>query len=570
VAVRLGTPDSEGSDRIAGPQMDEWGVQRRVNLAAEVKRWRDRRGLSYRALAKLVACEHSHLWKIEHGRAVLTRDMAELCDQALNAGGALVAAWVAAQGSVRPAQLPIAPGFVVGRDAELAILDASLRDRARGTPAVVAIDGPAGVGKTVLALRWAHHIADHFVDGQLYADLRGFAPPGELVTVDVVLERFLTAMGASSVPATTAERAALYRSLVAERKVLVILDNVNDTEHLEHVLPASARCAVVVTSRRALPGLVAHAGATRVTLAPLADPEAIALISRIIGEARAHAEEVAVATVAQLCGNLPLALRIAAEQIATYPKRPIAELVEELREEDHRLGALDSIDLRGVLSWSYHDLEPDAARLFRLMGLHRGPHLSVPAIAALAGTTRPDARRLLHRLASVHLVDIDSDDAIRLHDLIRAYARELVLTDENDTHRTAAAQRLVTWYVGTMRAASLHFGLRNVGTTELPSSTETEPLVFADDSAAGAWCNAEQANLEPITALAITQGPPGAAHQLAADFQHMRLFDITNDSGGSPLSPLLQGNSGSTQRSQYAHRGADDEPGPADIVPTAV
>lgn len=407
--------------------MDGWGVRRTVSLAAELKRWRDRRGLSYRSLARRVACEHSHLWKIEHGKAVLTREMAEACDHALGAGGALIAAWVNAQGTVRPAQLPIAPARVLGRDAELATLRGQMDARTRGVPAVFAIDGPAGVGKTTLAVRWAHEVADKYVDGQLYADLGGFAPPGRLVTVSAVLERFLAAMGATSIPDTTAERAALYRSLLAERKVLVVLDNVAEAGKVEPLLPATAGCAVVVTSRRVLSVLVAQVGATRLTLKPLAENDSIALLSQVIGEPRATAEPASVAKLARLCGHLPVALRLAAEQVATYPRRPVAELVDELLEAEQHSSMLDILDLRPVLSWSYDQLGPEAGHLFRLLGLN--PRLTASALATLTGLTLPQVRGLLHQLASIHLVDIGHDNVLRLPALTCAYARELAVSD---------------------------------------------------------------------------------------------------------------------------------------------
>lgn len=494
--------------------MDEWGVRRVASPGAELKKWRERRKLSLRALANRVNCDHSQLWKIEKGKVPLTDEMAKALDQALDAGTALIRACASAHGTIRPAQLPVVPAQVVGRDAEVAALTDSVRDRPAGGPSVVAIDGPAGAGKTALALRWAHQVADQYVDGQLYADLGGFAPPGKSVSADVVLEGFLTAMGASSIPDTSAERAGLYRSMLAERHVLVVLDNIGDLDDVAQLMPASACCGVVVTSRRALSGLT-RVGATRVTVRPLAEPDAISLVRHVIGAARAAAETEAVATLTRLCGQLPLALCVAAEHVAMYPHRRVVDLVDELLEADHRLSAWAITDLRAVFSWSYHDLGLDAARLFRLLGLHRGPHLSVAAAAALAGLTVPDARRLLHPLASLHLVDIDSDDVIRLHDLIRAYARDLVATDEDDEQRSAAIQRLVSWYMGTARAASVHVAPLPEPTYAPSSAAGVEPLVFIDDSEARAWRDTELDNFGPITTLALEYGPSGSAHHLA-------------------------------------------------------
>lgn len=501
----------------------DWGT-RRGSLGDELKRWRLKRQLSYRSLAELVPYTHGQLWKVEHGRANLTEHLAMACDRALNTGGALARAIERATGSIRPAQLPPAP-CLVGRDVELAALTAGGHRRPVGMPAVVAIDGPAGVGKTALALRWAHEAAAGYVDGQLYADLRAFAPPGQQVSVDVVLERFLTAMGAASIPDSTAERAALYRSLAAERRVLVVLDNVADVGDIEQLLPASDRCAVVVTSRRALSGLVARVGAIRVTLRPLAERDAIALLSRVIGDTRAGAEAAAVAAVARLCGYLPLALQMAAELIATSPQRPVADLVEGLIEDDSRLG-----DLRAVFSWSYRHLEREAAWVFRSMGLHRGPHLSVAAVAALAGLRRAHARRLLQRLASLHLVDIASEEVVRMHDVVRVYARELAATEDDDTHRAAAVRRLISWYAATLRAASLHLAPPRVTPAPAPSvPADVEALVFTDDAQAGAWCDTEQPNLRPVIAMARDYGPPETAAHLVANLKTVGLFDDTAD-----------------------------------------
>jgi NB-ARC domain/Helix-turn-helix domain len=430
-------------------------MRREMNLGAELRAWRGRRGYSLRRMAPLLACDFSRVGKIERGVIRMTREVADAADKALDTGGALVAAWSAAQPSIRPAQLPAAPPTLVGRDKDLAVLAAGVRDRPPGTPAVVALDGPAGVGKTALALRWAHQVARDYVDGQLYADLQGFAPAEhrEQVTAHGILGEFLAAMGAVSIPDTTRERAALYRSLMADRKVLVVLDNIADLADIELLLPASPECAVVVTSRRMLSGLVGQMGATRVTVRPLEIANAVALVSVVVGPERATADITAITALARLCGQLPIALQAAAEQIAGYPHRHVAGMVEELTAEGEQWLSLgETADIATVLSWSYQRLAPDAAQMFRLLGLHDGPNLSVTAVAALAGITIPLARRLLHRLATIHLVDIDAGDVVRLHPLTRVYARELVLTEDIDIDRHAAAQRLVTWYLHAVQA----------------------------------------------------------------------------------------------------------------------
>lgn len=519
--------------------MTEWGVPRVASPGAELRRWRQRRGMTLRALESRVNFDFSHLGKVERGESKLTLELAEACDRELDTGGALIHAYHAARGSVWPAQLPAVSAQLIGRDAELTVLLQGVQQRLPGTPNVVAIDGAAGVGKTALALRLAHQIAGEYVDGQLHADLGGFGPPGTSVTAAQVLDSFLNAMGASTIPATAAEREALYRSMLAGRRVLIVLDNVADVDDLAQLIPASAGCAVVVTSRRALSSLVSRVSATRVTLRPLSEPDSISLLTHMIGETRARADADAVATLARLRGHLPVALCAAADQIAMYPGRRVVDLVDEVIEEENRLNAWEIVDLRALFSWSYRALDSEAARLFRLLGLHSGPHLSVPAAAALAGRTLPQTRRLLHRLASLHLVDIDTPhdlhQTIHLHDLIHAYARDLVTSEEDDEQRTVAIQRLVTWYAATARAASLWL-TPHVLTPLTPDSIAegVEPLVFTDAATARRWCTSELDNAGPITALALQYGPAAAAHHLLTGLTDLGLIDQHIDQQKTP------------------------------------
>jgi DNA-binding XRE family transcriptional regulator len=506
--------------------MDGWGHRRIVvNPGAELARLREERGLSLRQLALRVHYSHATLWKIENGRTPLKRKVAEACDAALNTNGALIAALeAAARDTIRPAQLPAAPGRLVGRNTELDAMTDGAHGRLPGTPTVVVIDGPAGAGKTALALRWAHQVADQYADGQLYADLGGFGPPGRSMSTDEVLEEFLTAMGAPAIPKTPAGRAALYRTLVADRKVLIVLDNAADHGHVEALLPASADCAVVVTSRRALTGLAGELDATRITVIPLTEHDSIELLRHLLGEARADAEAESVATLARLCGHLPVALRAAAAQLTIYPHRSVTDLVDELLENDQQAGALGIAELRATMSWSYSVLSADEARLFRLMGLPTGAHTSVNAVAALARVTRIQARRLLHALAAVHLVEFDSDDVIRLPPLVRAYAWELAQNEELAIQRAAAAQRLVSWYAATLREASRHLTPHHSVSVDHPALTDgVEPMIFTDDMDAWSWCDSESENFGPITTMALQHGPRGVAHQLAAGIDLLSL-----------------------------------------------
>ena len=529
--------------------MGEWGVRRLGSPGAELRKWRTRRGLTLRTLASEVNCDFGYLGKIENGKARLTRQMARACDQALDAGGALIRSWQTAQGRIRPAQLPAAPVNLAGRESELAALTRAMRESSPRVPVVVAIDGPAGVGKTALALRWAHQVADQFIDGQLYADLHGFAPAGRSVTVDTVVKGFLAAMGASSIPDTTADRVALYRSLLAEREVLVVLDNVRDADDVSWLVPASPGCVVVATSRRTLSRLEIGTAATRIIVRPLSERDSVSLVCGFIGEERAAADMRTVAALTRLCGHLPIALCIAAEKIATYPNRPLADLVDELLENPYSLQAWENTDLPLILSWSYHHLEPDVARLFRLLGLYRGPHLSVAAIAALTGMTVLHTRQLLHALASLQLIDVRSDQQIGLHNLTRAYARDLALSCDAYEQRRTAVQRLVSWYVKTAYAARQHLSshLPDFPDSAVETVDGTTPLTFTDGVAASAWCVAERDNLGPITVLAQQYRLHGAVHSCSAVFADVILSDQiprARTPGGSTSTTLTKSNDG--------------------------
>lgn len=397
-------------------------TSQRANIGSELRRWRQHRGLSLRELGRIVHYEHSRLWKIEAGRSPISRDLAALCDTALDTGGALTATL----GPAKPAQIPAAP-ILVGREDTLATLTSCLHDQPPGTPNVAAIDGPAGVGKTALALRWAHDIAERYADGQLYADLRGFAPDGhrDQVSVHEVLEEFLSALGAPAIPATLKQRIGLFRTMTANRNIMVILDNVASEEQIEPLVPASAGSLLIVTSRRALILVEGRLGATRATLPPLAELDAINLLQTLIGRTRTTAEPDAMKALARQCGHLPLALHAAADQLLAHPLRQILTLVDELEDGAHRLPYGDTTDVATVLSWSCRDLHPDTARLFRVLGAHDGTHLNVAAIAAMARVSVSSAWRQLQPLIMLHLVAVERDGIVRLPAPVRSYARNL-------------------------------------------------------------------------------------------------------------------------------------------------
>ena len=312
---------------------------------------------------------------------------------------------------VVPSQLPLDPAGFTGREEELARLEKVLGvSSARPTAVVVsAVSGTAGVGKTALAVHWAHRARDRFPDGQLYVNLRGYDPDRPLTAPDALV-RFLTALGVSEqdIPPEPDDRAARYRTEVADRRMLIVLDNAATVEQVRPLLPGTGSCAVLVTSRDSLAGLVAREGAQRLDLDLLPADAARTLLRRLIGP-RAEAEPDAVDALAAQCARLPLALRVAAELAVTRPGTPLTDLVAELADQQRRLYLLDAEgDPRAavvtVFSWSLRQLPPEAARTFRLLGLHPGPDLDAHAAAALTGNTVPDARRALEILARAHLV----------------------------------------------------------------------------------------------------------------------------------------------------------------------
>ena len=367
---------------------------------------------------------------------------------------------VAATALVVPRQLPGMAADFTGRAAELAALDSMLEQaggQQPGTVVISAIGGTAGVGKTALAVRWAHQAARRFPGGQLYANLRGYDPAQPMAAAGV-LGGFLRAFGVTGkdIPAEEEERAALYRSLLAGRRVLVVLDNARSVEQVRPLLPGGSACAVVVTSRDSLAGLVGRDGATRLDLDLLPSADAVRLLRTLIGR-RAGADPDATARLAAQCCRLPLALRVAAELAIARPALSLADLTEELADQQ-RLDLLDAAGdprtaVRAVFSWSYNSLDPGVARVFRLAGLHPGPDLEPYAAAALAGTTVDHARRVLGMLARANLICCAGPGRYSMHDLLRAYARELAAVQDGDDGQHAALTQLFDHYIQTAAAA---------------------------------------------------------------------------------------------------------------------
>ncbi|GAA2779056.1 XRE family transcriptional regulator [Crossiella cryophila] len=361
-----------------------------------------------------------------------------------------------------PRQLPSGIRDFTGRTDYLAALDTLLPTDSEvdgATVVITAVDGAAGIGKTTLAVRWAHRVQDRFPDGTLHVNLRGYGP-GEPVTPGEVLEGFLRALGvlAERIPVGTEAKAGLFRSLLARRRVLILLDNANSADQVRPLLPAAPGGFVLVTSRESLTGLVVTEAANRLTLDLLPEDEALQLVAGILGPVRAAAEPDAILDLVQYCARLPLALRIAAAQ-ATAPHTTVADVVAELADDESRLDALshggdERAAVRAVFDWSYQRLNTKHARAFRRLGLHPGQEFSVHAAAASVGLDVPEARRVLGMLAQAHLLEPAAKRGrYRFHDLLRTYAADRSERDDTYAEREHARRALLEWYAHHARTA---------------------------------------------------------------------------------------------------------------------
>ena len=402
-----------------------------------------------------------------------------------------------------PAQLPHDISGFTGRAPELAVLESLAAGEESTAAVILAIDGVAGSGKTALAVHFAHRVAAGFPDGQLFVNLRGFDPDQPPLAPGAALAGFVRALGADppQVPTDLDELAAMYRSLLSGRRVLVVLDNAANAKQVRPLLPGTADCLAIVTSRSRVSGLVALDGAQRLTLDVLPPAEAVALIARIVGNKRTAADPVAASRLAQLCGRLPLALRITADRAAAHRHLSMTDLVDELALEHDRLDTLaaeeKTTQVRAVFSWSYRALERGPARTFRLLGLHPGPAISTPAAAALIDAPIPATRQLLRTLTGGHLLEETGRDRYQFHDLIRVYADECAQASEPESCRTAAIHRLLTWYLHAADAFSRACNPDNRHIPLDPPPQACSPPVLTTHRQALDWAESELANLIP-------------------------------------------------------------------------
>lgn len=354
-----------------------------------------------------------------------------------------------------PRQLPATSQHFVGRNTELDILDDLLaRIPGNTTPTIAVIDGTAGVGKTALALHWAHLVQDEFPDGHLHVNLRGFDAT-EPVSPDWVLHGFLLALGLNpeSIPTATDAKAALYRSMLAGRRMLIVLDNARSSDHIRPLLPGAHTCMVLVTSRRNLYSLAAREGVHSLALRSFSQAEAEAMLARRIGDDRVVTEPQALARLSELCARLPLALSIVAARIAGQPTRLLQGLVRELHDEHGRLDSLDlgepDLCVRAAFSWSYAELSADAQRLFRLFGIHPGPDIDS---YAMSGHTQ-NVNATINELVSAHLVEEHSASRFRCHSLLRTYAAELSEEPARAAEKSATQRMILDYYLSQAEQA---------------------------------------------------------------------------------------------------------------------
>lgn len=390
-----------------------------------------------------------------------------------------------------PRQLPRAVSGFVDRAAPRKRLEELFTDGDQ--PTVVLVTGPGGVGKTALAVHWAHAMTERFPDGHLYANLEGYSAV-DPVAPAVVLDGFLRALGVSeaAIPNDITQRSALFRSVVASRRLLVLLDNARSVDQVRPLLPGSSRCQVLVTSRDGLAGLGAREGARRLVLAALDDDDGLRLLAHVLGSARVESESAPASDLVAFCGGLPLALRIAADLAERRPQRSLRDLVDELRAEPSRIDALHTpgdIGLRAVFDWSQRTLSQAGARLFRLLGVCPGPDIDAYGAANLVGADLRTARGLLEELAGSHLVTEHLASRYSMHDLLQEYARDLAAGDPD---WDASLGRLLHYQLQTALAATAVYA---PGRRPAPGPERTAPRVvpkFETMAQARTWLETER------------------------------------------------------------------------------
>ncbi|HUC26354.1 MAG TPA: tetratricopeptide repeat protein [Streptosporangiaceae bacterium] len=518
---------TEGQD----PASDTYGrLVRRHRLASRLSQEElaDRSGLSVRAIADIergrTTRPHRHSVQVLADALGLPEPERRQLDRAARGTAAgLVQLPATVKSLPVPRQLPASVRDFVGRTLELKELTGLLdpaTDGSTGTVVISAIGGTAGVGKTALAVHFGHQAAGVFPDGQLYVNLAGFGPSSSPLAPGQAVRGFLEALGVrpEQIPQFLDDQAGLYRSLLAGRRMLVVLDNAADEEQVRPLLPGSPGCLALVTSRRQLAGLAAAEGAALITLDYLPEAEARQLLAARLGAGRVAAEPGAADDLVTLCAGLPLALAIATARGAARPRFPLAALAAELADSAGRLDALDAGDpaasVRAVFSWSTRQLSDDSARMFRLLGLHPGPDISPPAAASLAGIAEAGARRLLGELARAHLITEHVPGRYAFHDLLRAYATDQAHAHESQDDREAAMGRVLDHYLHTAAAAARLLGPATEPVVLAPPRPGGAPEQPAEHRQALSWFEEEHQVLLSAISLAAGTGFDTHAWQL--------------------------------------------------------
>ncbi|MGJ6963164.1 BTAD domain-containing putative transcriptional regulator [Streptosporangium sp. G11] len=436
-----------------------------------------------------------------------------------------------------PRQLPADIARFTGREESLRRLDLLLSTDRSGASAIVitAITGTPGIGKTALATRWGHRVADRFPDGQLYVNLHGYSQ-GQPVTGTQALHQFLRGLGVATdqIPHEIDERASMYRSLLADRQMLVVLDNAARPDQIRPLLPGSSLCKVVITSRDSLRGLTATHDVDTLTLDLLPPDEAKALLIAVLGEDRIRDEADAVLELAHLCGYLPLALRLAAAHLVGQPTLPIADFTAKLLREN-RLTALDieedpHIGVRAAFTMSYGGLPEPARRTFRLLGIHPGPDIGIDEVIALTGSSSGAVNAALNTLLGAHLVQHGTNGRFVVHDLVSLFARERGESEDTEETRHSALIRLFDWYLHTARAAMKLVHIDHSGIKLVSEPPAHGIPAFGDYDSATAWLDTEYAALISAVDYAAGHGWPGYAWQIAYTLDYFfYLRDRTDD-----------------------------------------
>jgi tetratricopeptide (TPR) repeat protein len=517
--------DQRGAAAGTGPLQPNT-IGSKADLAAELRALlqaeahRVGRSRSRHALAKEIGVSVRSMYAYLSGETLpsdqLLTDLLRLVEASSRDSKRLREARDRLQGVRRAGAMPVLRGLparvsaFTGRARQLDALDGMRTSRARASAVVIsAVSGTAGVGKTALAVQWAHRVRARFPDGCLYIDLRGY-DPGQPLDPGAALAAALRSLGVSDtdIPLGNEARVARYRTLLDGRRMLILLDNAFSAEQVRPLLPGSSSCFVVVTSRDALAGLVAREGAIRLELDVLSEEESLELLAKLLGEERVRKEATSAVRLVAQCAFLPLALRVAAEVAVSRLDVSLATLATEL---DRRLldmleaGGDERTAVRSVFSWSYRHLHPAPARAFRLLGLHPGRDFDIHALAALADVTIPTAGQLAEGLVRAHLVQESTAERFSMHDLLRAYASDEAASDLEHT-RKAAFSRLFDYYLHAVASAmDMLYSYEESMRPRIPAPL-TPAASFTTSSEARAWLDTEIPNLTAIADYAAAYG----------------------------------------------------------------